>query len=146
MRNEKYVFYRSAHAVVVSPSGKFLVLVGSEWPERPDRSLRPDLIGGKIEYGESPEQGLIREITEESGLELDIDQTHLVLQVTVSAAPEIGYWHHYFYIARSTSESVTLSWEHVEHRWVDLDEFVAADWRPNQRKVVDYIYGEGLLE
>ena len=53
MEDDQFVFSRAANAIVVSPSGQLLVLIGGEWPERPERSLQPDLVGGSVEKGET---------------------------------------------------------------------------------------------
>lgn len=146
MQNKDFQFRQSAHGVVISPSGKLLVMIGSEWLERPDRSFKPDLPGGMLDDGESVEQGMIREIKEEAGLDIDTGKIELVFQYTSQDVYEPGFWHHAYFVAASTSEDVKLSWEHSNYRWVDVAEYAATEWRPSQKFVVDFLQHHGLLE
>lgn len=139
-------FSASAHAVIYSPAGKLLVLIGSEWKERPERSFRPDLPGGGVENGEDLIQGAMREVYEETGLELDAGSAVLAYQDTIVSRYGEGIHLRYFYIAKSRGEDVTLSWEHVDYRWVDVEEFVKTEWRMSQRIAVDFMNQNGLLE
>lgn len=146
VQNNKFTYRRSANAVVVSPSGKLLVLVGSKWHDRPDRSLQPDLVGGNIESDETIVQGLTREVSEETGLELAVDSVSLVFQNTYLSLHESEYWHNYYFLAESLSSDVTLSWEHSAFYWVDIAEFVTVNWRPSQRFIVDFMNANGTLK
>lgn len=83
-----------------------------------------ELVGGKIEWGENPHDGLVREVREEAGIDVitrwpyhvwdyvtEADQRHLVEVVFVcdmTAAPK-----------------VTLSAEHQEFRWVSENDLPA---------------------
>ncbi len=139
-------FARSALAIVVSPTNKLLVLTGSEWPERPERSLQPDFVGGSVEADETIEQGLLREIKEETNLDIISNSLQLLFQNTNPAKYQSGFWHNHYFLARSTTERVQLSFEHSAWRWVDLDEFMAIEWRPSQRMVVDFLHEHGILQ
>lgn len=49
------------------------VLLGRRYqPEIPEIHGKWNLLGGRVEFGESPEEALVREIKEESGLEVEV--------------------------------------------------------------------------
>jgi mutator protein MutT len=57
--------------VVVNDAGQ--VLMGKRnQPQYPNSHGKWNLLGGRIEYGETPEQAVVREIKEESGLEIEV--------------------------------------------------------------------------
>ena len=140
------IFRHATHAVVISPSGRLLMLVGSEWKERPERSHKPDLPGGTVDEGESLREALLREVQEETGLELDAESLVLSYQLTLPATYEAGFWHNHYFIAKSHTEDITLSWEHERHEWLELSEFVGQSWRPSQKLVIDFLHTNGILE
>lgn len=142
---ESLAYVRAALAIIVSPSNKLLVLTGSEWPERPERSLQPDLAGGAVEEDETVEQGLLREIKEETGLDIVAGSVRVVFQSTHPAKYQPGFWHNYYFIMRSTDENVRISHEHSAWRWVSLDEFITTPWRPSQRVAVDFLHEHRIL-
>jgi 8-oxo-dGTP diphosphatase len=78
-----------------------------------------DLPGGKLEYGEKPEEGLHREILEESGL-----------KVKISSPFSIGYWYSnkekvykiaIDYVAEYKSGKVKKSDEHEIVEWQNIN-------------------------
>jgi 8-oxo-dGTP pyrophosphatase MutT (NUDIX family) len=60
-----------ALGLVINTEGKILVTQRFE-PEVPDAHLKWDLLGGTNEFGESLEETLIREISEEVGIDVKI--------------------------------------------------------------------------
>ena len=82
-----------------------------------------ELVGGSLEWGEFPTDGLLREVKEESGLDVEIIHPY--------------YVHHYFhekegvqiveiaYLCRVAGDpSVVLSEEHEAYQWVTEDELL----------------------
>jgi 8-oxo-dGTP diphosphatase len=108
-------------AVVFHPTeaGKFLAIKRS-----PDAHARPgdwDLVGGNVLFGELHEEALHREIREETGLE--VDEKLVPTQVITNFKDEI-YYLYINYATKALSDSVILSEEHTEWRWVDKEEFI----------------------
>lgn len=74
--------------------------------------------GGRLEPDEDPNEGILREVKEETGLCID-----LILPVYV--------WHGKYldgilvsidYLAKAASDEVKLSGEHSEYRWASIDD------------------------
>ncbi len=78
--------------------------------------------GGKVEWGEDPAACAIREAKEETGL----TATGLKIVTATSATYTKGYddKHSVYVVYRGTTDSdkVRLSEEHVEHKWLGVDE------------------------
>ncbi len=106
-------------AIVESDQG-ILVLKRS-----PEKDFAPDtweVITGRLEMGENPEKGIIREITEETDI-----QAELIMPVHTSffyrGSQEypmvfIDFW------CRYLESDVKLSWEHSEYEWVSLTDAI----------------------
>ncbi len=124
--------------------GKYLVLVGSKWPERPDRSQKPDLPGGLVEAGETFEQGCVREVKEEAGI--DIDSSQLVLAHAGSfTEEENGLNRLVYYIDISPDPKIVLSWEHESYSWLTAKEVLALDIREPYPQIFRHMKAIGLL-
>lgn len=100
-------------------------------------------VGGKIEYGEQPEEALRREITEETGIgKIGIEE---IAYVTVSYGKEINLF--IVYYCEVYTDKVVLSSEHKAFVWADkkiaenmLAEDIIHDFERNG--VSEYIWGE----
>lgn len=77
-----------------------------------------DLPGGKVDPGESFDQGLFREVAEETGLDVSIQR---VLGVAESESPTRRVIYLIFE-GRQESGQVQLSSEHDEYVWVNRQE------------------------
>lgn len=93
------------------------------------------LPSGHYEVGENAEQGIVREILEETGL--DVDVTYLCSGAKV--APNGKHYLSLLFVARTDVEEIVLDDENSEWAWVplsepDLDRY---EWAfPNQKKAV----------
>jgi 8-oxo-dGTP diphosphatase len=119
-------------AILVNSENKFLALKKSygqkTW----------DLPGGAVEIPEEHETGLRREIREETGIE--IDSAIVPLQVVSGYNKEDDeYFLFIGYRAAARKESVTLSDEHTDYRWVTKEEFLQLDATPYLKEfIADY--------
>lgn len=79
-----------------------------------------ELIGGGLDFGEDPYEGLVREVKEESNLTVKPERPYFIasyIDADGSQALEIA-----FYCAHEGAPEVTLSHEHEAMRWITKDE------------------------
>lgn len=104
--------------------GKYLVLTGSVWPERPDRSQKPDLPGGVVEYDESFEEGAVRELREETGLATDPIRLVKIAdkRLFIIKRGLIRLDLKLYMLDIDGLSDVAISWEHESYTWCDRHE------------------------
>ena len=91
--------------------------------------------GGKIEQGETPQQALRREISEELDIEIDVGEYITTVEYDY---PKFHLSMDCFWAAISGGE-ITLI-EHESAEWVPLSELTEVEWLPADRIVVDRIF------
>lgn len=124
---------RSAGAVVfrrASGSPRYLLLryPAGHW----------DLPKGNIEKGEEPLQTMVREVREETGI--------TDLRVIPGFERKIEYFYRrdgrkvhktvVFFLAETSVEKVTISFEHQDYGWFDFDEAMRIVTYPNARRLI----------
>lgn len=83
---------------------------------------RWETVAGKVEHGEDPFDAVVREITEETGLQVDVDPRPLdAWHATRDGVPMILI----AYRATPRTEAVVLSTEHDQAAWLTSAEFAA---------------------
>ena len=93
--------------------------------------------GGKREVGESPEQALRRELSEELGWEVEIVRPYAFYDYEYpDMKPRLR-----FFLCRAASRDFELR-EHAEARWVKPSEIAALDWVPADASVVEALSRE----
>ena len=90
--------------------------------------------GGKIEAGETPEEALKREISEELDTIISVEK----LIDTVEWDYSTFHLTMHCYICHVVSGSLTLK-EHEAARWLSVNELDSVAWLPADRVVVDLI-------
>lgn len=75
--------------------------------------------GGRLREGESPEEGLRREVREETGLSVEVVQPVLTRTFEWDGEPKLGIAYPCRLTDGSEPEAVELSDEHRAHRWVE---------------------------
>ena len=89
---------------------------------------------GRLAPGESFERGAIREVYEETGL---LVAPQRLLATWVGESPGGGLLASVTYASRVSSNEVRLSNEHLEYRWVTLDEWLALPSWWSQENVLE---------
>lgn len=77
--------------------------------------------GGKLDFGESVEQCILREIREETGLAAEILGLAYVTDFYTSPTRKVVLIN---YLCRADSDKVALSDEHTAYKWVNKDEIL----------------------
>ncbi|HEX2951281.1 MAG TPA: NUDIX domain-containing protein [Armatimonadota bacterium] len=141
---------KSAGAVIykVTEDGNLLFLLLQPGPGKPWGFPK-----GKIDYGETEEEAARREIAEESGLteiELDTD-FRLVIHYTYRHGKTIVRKDVVYFVARTLTSQIRISWEHVAYRWATLHEalelVVYENARNTLRKAFEHIKkAHGVLD
>ena len=117
-------------AVIFRDDGKFLAIRRSE--TAPSYPLAWDLPGGELDYGEDPFAGIIREIKEETGLKVKDLKPFDVF----GHENPVGFWVTIAYRCKTLSDTVVISWEHTEYRWVTKEEFLEF---PSSPKIIRFV-------
>ena len=79
-----------------------------------------EAVGGRVEDGEEPIAAMEREINEETGLRVDVDPRPIDVFTTLRGEQPMVV---VFYRAAYRSGEVSISAEHSEHRWCEIEEF-----------------------
>lgn len=124
---------RAAKVVIFDANNRALMLRRSD--THPRTPLRMDLPGGVIKDDETFEEGVCREVKEETGLDIDPSSLKLV------------YTHTYDFFGKSISRllyvahlssakpTIDISWEHSEYHWVENTSHLTGLESPYQQGV-----------
>jgi len=109
-----------AKVLIIDEQNKYLMLWRGDHPRLPND---PDLPGGTIEAGETPEVAAIREVQEEAGIAIAPNDMKLLYKGLDYSIHGVEYS---LYVATLTPRpTVALSWEHEGYKWLDADTFLA---------------------
>lgn len=117
-------FFPRAHATgcYLEIDGKLLLLQYSA-PKR--TAGRWDVPGGRVEEGETPQEGAKRELFEETGIVLEsLSQMQQVLALYIRK-PEIDYIYYLFRVQLDRTPSICLSLEHQNYVWASAQDLIA---------------------
>lgn len=127
-------------ALIHDGSGRVLMIRTHKW------SHRWGIPGGKIERGETSEAALLREIREETALEIT-DIRFAMVQDCIES-PEFMRPEHFIllnYVARATSTDVTLNHEAQEFLWLPANDALALDLNQPTRTLLMEVIEKNLL-
>ena len=120
-------FFVAVKAIVFF-DGKFLLVRRSDQARGEHQFW--ELPGGRLEFGETPEEALLREITEETGLQATLIspiQTWRFFRDMDTQIVGITF------LAKTSESRITLSNEHNAYAWVTRDEL-------HQYNIVSSVY------
>ncbi|NTW15183.1 MAG: NUDIX hydrolase [Candidatus Moranbacteria bacterium] len=83
------------------------------------------LPGGRLEAEDEPEEGLRREVREETGLDIEIVMPIYTARWGIEDPPKYTV----FYLCRAVGEgAIRMSDEHAQARWVRFDNLASIPW------------------
>ena len=132
MGNKNQKIRVAQKAMILNENENILTMRRSE--TAPSRPLQWDLPGGDLEFGEDAKAGILREIKEETGLEIK----DLSVVDIASGMNDINqFWLTICYIARPKTNQVVLSYEHDDFKWVTPDEFQQLRASPRNKAFIE---------
>ena len=114
--------------VIINNQGRILILKRS--PAEYYAGLW-DFPGGTVEKGETLQQAAIREVKEESGLEIKLDKNYFYTYHYQDKELDV-----YGFKADFASGKVVLSEEHVEFKWISKDEYKTLEYTPSVGAII----------
>ena len=87
------------------------------------KPLKWEFPGGKVEFGESREEALVREIREELSVDIEVSEFLMTVEHTY---PDFHLTMHVFGCVLNQGE-ITLN-EHITLKWLSVDELDQLDW------------------
>lgn len=121
-------------SIIIKNSNEVLLL--RRHKEEIDTPDKWDFPGGKQEFGESPEDCVIREIFEETDLEVNNPQLIKIVNYTYEKPDKIVHLMRFFYLFRIDSNEIKINLderEHYDFRWIKKKEI-------NQYSFPNYVY------
>ena len=122
----------SQKAIIMDNNGLILTIRRSK--TAPSRPLYWDFPGGKLEYGEDIKEGILREIKEETGLNVNDSK---VIDAIAKFDDKGEYWVTICYLMHPTNKKVKLSYEHDDYKWITLEEFSRLRASPKNKKFAE---------
>lgn len=121
----EYVFGLAVRVLLTDEEGKILILKRST--DSKTNSGKWELPGGKVDQGESFDHALIREVYEETKLEIALDHVVGVCQQNLPFIRAI----HIVMSGKVVEGELNISSEHEGYAWVffeDIQHYELADW------------------
>ena len=135
-----------AKILIINDDGNVLTLTLSEHLKYPEKSYQPDLPGGIVDAGEPENLGVIREVQEECGIDLDPAKIQLAYAETAYDEEDNKSVTKLLYITHlDDAPAVTLSWEHSDYKWVSVTELQSIDMRPFFNRAIQYVVSHKII-
>lgn len=111
-------FYIAVKGIIRRPDGKILVLKRSAGDDHLPEVW--ETVGGGMDTEENPQQALAREVHEETGLQVTVGAPFNVFTFRKDTGEfKVGIT----FLCETESDTVVLSEEHSEYRWINPNEF-----------------------
>jgi mutator protein MutT len=107
--------YLAIRAIIINESGKVLILKRANTAEGDGKWCLP---GGNIEYGETADEAMVREIKQETSLNCTDTKFLFFLESLPSRESELHYIN--FVYKCSADGKVKLNYESSDHAWINL--------------------------
>ena len=118
-------------AALIWDNDKFMIC---QRPEHKARGLLWEFVGGKVEFGETKENALIRECQEELAITLSVED---VFMDVIHEYPDITV--HLTLFNATIAEGVPQKLEHNDIRWITPTEIPQYDFCPADKEILKKI-------
>ena len=146
MTNRNAALESIAKILIIDGDGNVLTLTLSEHLKYPEKSYQPDLPGGIVDAGEPEHLGVVREVQEECGIDLDPTKIRLAYAETVYDEKENKSVTKLLYVTHlDNTPAVTLSWEHSDYKWVSVAELQNINMRPFFNRAIQYVIAHKII-
>ena len=146
MPKQNTILESIAKILIIDGDGNVLTLTLSEHLKHPEKSYQPDLPGGIVDAGEPEHLGVIREVQEECGIDLDPVKIQLAYTETAYDEEENKSVTKLLYVTHlDNTPAVTLSWEHSDYKWVSVTELQNLDMRPFFKRAIQYVIEHKII-
>ena len=108
-----------ATKALITNKGKILVIRESNKYKDGSQAGKFDVIGGRLEPGEKFNESLMREVKEETGLSVNITKPFFVNEAYPKVREEQWQIVRIFFECSCESDTVQLSEDHDEYKWID---------------------------
>lgn len=115
-------FSVATKAIIKNDEGKYLVIFKSETEEINPNEI--DIPGGRMKFGESAEESLKREVEEELGINIEVENPSRVWGFVKEDLHLIGIT----FLAKYIGGELKLSGEHTKYEWVDKEKILTGDY------------------
>lgn len=106
---------------LIKKGDKFLLLKRNE--NEIDGPGQWEFPGGLVEFGEDPQDGIIREVKEETGLNAEIVSIYKILSKEYEKPDKKVHLIRIIYLLKTSDEKVKLNErEHEEYKWLKKEE------------------------
>jgi 8-oxo-dGTP diphosphatase len=119
-------------AVIWNRRGEVLLIQRANPPKRHEWSLP----GGRVEFGEPLRAALLREIREETGLEIEIVALADVAELIAEASDGGGHYVLIDFSARALSDEAIAASDALDARWFSTGELAALPLWDETRRVI----------
>ena len=110
------VNFRIGVKAFIVDNGRLLMIKRRK--DDPHNADQWDLPGGRVELGEDPRIGLVRETKEETNLDIELVFPLDVQHFTRQDGQVISLL---FFLCKKKSDDIRLSHEHQEYQWINLE-------------------------
>ena len=146
MSKQNTILESIAKILIINGDGNVLTLTLSEHLKYPEKSYQPDLPGGIVDAGEPENLGVIREVQEECGIDLDSAKIQLAYAETTYDEKDNKSVTKLLYVTHlDNTPVVTLSWEHSDYKWVFVAELLNIDMRPFFNQAIQYVIEHKII-
>ena len=141
MAKEQQILQRIAtKALIVNDKGQFIILREADTYEEGTNTGRYHLPGGRLNIGEAFNDGLKREVHEETGIDIEIGKPIYVgeWRPTIKGVPHqiVAI----FFICKPLATKVRLSEEHDDYQWIAPNEVSKFDiMSPEDKVIQEYV-------